>query len=590
MGVAALVADDPASAAFPGTGGVIVFASNQPAPATAPAEEQSVDFEIYSMQADGTQLTQLTDNSIVPPSEEGDSTEGGAPNDQGGPPPGMGEDETTDGGLPVLINDLDPAVSPDGKTIAFTSNRPAADGSTDNEIYLMNLDGTDVRQVTNQKSGPPQGNAEHELAWSPDGDKLVFRRGDGVNADLYILNLATKQEQKLNTPPSTGQVGPEGSPAWSPDGKTIAFTKGKGPAAGVWTYDVPSGLLNELANQGEVSEGYPNWSPDGKYVLFTRGDDSAGSAIWQIEVATGVQKQLSNLPVENALLLYSDSHPAFSWDGTKIAFQSTRDGNMKPGEGETTEGGVPADPAISARAEDEGHGGGKPEVEFDTGNVEIYVMNADGTGQTRLTSNGGVDDPATELVDESKAGPKDQMPDWSGTPLPKPVIPAGRRAAGPDGGGRDGRQRQPRDEGVREPPHVPDPRQQADQDPRRAQGHRVRERQEGHRSHGLPDHRAGHPDRPAQGPGQGQDRPPAQEADDDRQERQEGPRQADDLDAHLPDVRSQAAGVQRHREAGPSVTAQHTYPTARARSGGPSPVPSTVRRRHVSPSPQRGHP
>ncbi len=423
LGVAALVADDPASAAFPGTGGVIVFASNQPAPATAPAEEQSVDFEIYSMQADGTQLTQLTDNSIVPPSEEGDSTEGGAPNDQGGPPPGKGEGETTDGGLPVLINDLDPAVSPDGKTIAFTSNRPAADGSTDNEIYLMDLDGTDVRQVTDQKSGPPQGNAEHELAWAPDGNRLVFRRGDGVKADLYILDLTTKQEQKLNTPPSTGQIGPEGSPAWSPDGKTIAFTKGKGPAAGVWTYDVASGLLNELANQGEVSEGYPNWSPDGRHVLFTRGDDSAGSAIWQIEVATGVQKQLSNLPVEGAMLLYSDSHPAFSWDGTKIAFQSTRDGNMKGAEGETTEGGVPAEPTISERAADEGHGGGKPEVEFDTGNVEIYVMNADGTGQTRLTNNGGVDDPATELVDESKAGPKDQMPDWSGTPLPKPVIP-----------------------------------------------------------------------------------------------------------------------------------------------------------------------
>jgi len=387
LGAAALVADDSANAAFPGTGGMIVFASNQPAPATAPAEEQSVDFEIYSMQADGTQLTQLTDNSIVPPSEEGDDAEGE---------------------VPVLINDLDPAVSPDGKTIAFTSNRPAADGSTDNEIYLMDLDGTDVRQVTDQKSGPPQGNAEHELAWSPDGAKLVFRRGDGVKADLYIRDLATKQEQKLNTPPSTGQIGPEGSPAWSPDGKTIAFTKGKGPAAGVWTYDVASGLLNELANQGEVSEGYPNWSPDGKYVLFTRGDDSAGSAIWQIEVATGVQKQLSNLPVEGAMLLYSDSHPAFSWDGTKIAFQTTRDGNMKPAEGETETS------TITTRA--------KPEVEFDTGNVEIYVMNADGTGQTRLTSNGGVDDPATELVDESKAGPKDQMPDWSGTPLPKPVI------------------------------------------------------------------------------------------------------------------------------------------------------------------------
>ena len=430
LGVAALAADDPASAAFPGTGGVIVFASNQPAPATAPAEEQSVDFEIYSMQPDGSQLTQLTDNSIVPPSEEGDSTEGGAPDGQGGPPPGKGDTETTDGGLPVLINDIDPAVSPDGTTIAFTSNRPAADGSTDNEIYLMNLDGTNVRQVTNQKSGPPQDTAEHELAWSPDGTKLVFRRGDGVKADLYILDLATKQEKKIIAPPSTGQIAPEGSPAWSPDGKTIAFAKGKGPAAGVWVYDVASGLLNELANQGEIPEGYPNWSPDGKYVLFTRGDDSAGSAIWQIEVATGVEKQLSNLPVEGALLLYSDSHPAYSWDGTKIAFQSTRHGNMKGAEGETTEGGAPADPAISARAAGEGHGGGKPEVEFDTGNVEIYVMNADGTGQTRLTSNGGVDDPVTELVDESKAGPKDQMPDWSGTPLPKPASTPAQTVAG----------------------------------------------------------------------------------------------------------------------------------------------------------------
>lgn len=109
--VAAAVPLPSAHAAVAGENGRIVFASNRP------AADGSTDFEIYAMDADGGNVEQLTDNA-----------------------PMVGEDGVT----LTDINDLDPAVSPDGTKIAFTSNRPAADGSTDNELYVMAMDGSDL--------------------------------------------------------------------------------------------------------------------------------------------------------------------------------------------------------------------------------------------------------------------------------------------------------------------------------------------------------------------------------------------------------------------------------------------------------------
>lgn len=406
--VAGMTADsDTARSAFPGDNGLVVFSSNRP------AADGTTDFELYSMRPDGSDVRQLTDNGSVPPSEEdeGDQGEGGGPPEgHGGPPTGMGGGEE-DGEGPVPINDIHPAVSPDGTHVAFSSNRPAKDGSTDPEIYIMRLDGTDVVQVTDTKPGSGSG-AEYEPAWSPDGTKLVFRRGDGAKADLVIKDLATGTETVLVIPPTThGRRAYDAQPSWSPDGRKIVFRKGFGPATGVWVYDIATGLAVELADEAEIAESQPNWSPDGARVVYVRGDDSAGAAIWVVNADGSNPHALTNPVVPSPLamagegeegtgLMYSDHAPAWSPDGKRIVFQSTRNGLIKPAAGEEE---------TEAPGGEGGHGGSTDS--FDPGNVEIYVMNADGTDQQRLTH------------DAEPTGPADATPDWA--PIPRTAGPLG---------------------------------------------------------------------------------------------------------------------------------------------------------------------
>lgn len=386
---AAVVVDsDTARSAFPGDNGLIVFSSDRP------TDDGPTDFELYSMRSDGSAVRQLTNNGLAPASDDEGGSEGeggGPPEGRGGPPNGMGGGEE-EGEGPVPINDIHPAVSPDGTQIAFSSNRPAKDGSTDPEIYVMRLDGTDVVQVTDNKPGQGSG-ADYEPAWSPDGTKLVFRRGDGAKADLYIKDLATGTETALVIPPTThGRRAYDAQPSWSPDGKKIVFRKGFGPATGVWVYDIATKLAVELADAPEISESQPNWSPDGTRVAYVRGDDSAGATIWVVNADGTNPHALTNAAS------YSDHAPAWSPDGTRIAFQSTRDGFIKP-----------AEETVHGTDEDEGHGGA-PSEHFDPGNIEIYTMNADGTGQVRLTQ------------DAEQAGPADVTPDWA--PIPRATVPA----------------------------------------------------------------------------------------------------------------------------------------------------------------------
>jgi Tol biopolymer transport system component len=155
-----------AYAAFPGENGKMAF--------TKGVRSTGFVDEIYAMNPYGTRLERLTHNSAY---------------------------------------DYDPAWSPNGKRIAFSSNRRLAEGSAATEVYVMNADGSGVRRVTATPG------YDENPDWSPDGTRIAFTN-DFLN--IYTVNANGTGLQNLTRLSATTEEHSR-EPCWSPDGTMIAF-------------------------------------------------------------------------------------------------------------------------------------------------------------------------------------------------------------------------------------------------------------------------------------------------------------------------------------------------------------------------------
>lgn len=108
--------------------------------------------------------------------------------------------------------DYEPAWSPDGAWIVFTSER---NGSAD--LYRVKADGTSLERLTDHPA------YDDQEAFSPDGRQIVLVSSrDGGHANLWLLDVATRQVQRL-----TSGAGGDFRPAWSPDGEWILFSSAR---------------------------------------------------------------------------------------------------------------------------------------------------------------------------------------------------------------------------------------------------------------------------------------------------------------------------------------------------------------------------
>ena len=164
-------------------------------------------------------------------------------------------------------NNIHPAVSPDGKSLAFSSDR---DGSWDIYVLQTRPGGTIRRVVTSATAtlGP---------AWSPDGERLACFRGGLVDGtwEVWILDVGSGTQTYL----TDGLL-----PDWSPDGTRITFQRASQRGEGwfsSWTIGADGGRVTHVnpapgASWGAVN---PSWSPDGKWIVFTAvGKRSASPA------------------------------------------------------------------------------------------------------------------------------------------------------------------------------------------------------------------------------------------------------------------------------------------------------------------------
>jgi Tol biopolymer transport system component len=192
-------------------------------------------------------------------------------------------------------DDVDPAWSPDGSKIAFTSNRAG-----NWNIYTMGADGTGLRQINTSVF------ADRQAAWSPDGSKLAFTSNRSGNWNVYVVGADTTGIRQLTTSPTS-----EAQPAWSPDGSKIAFTSNRSGTNHVFVIGSGgSGLLP--ITRGFAKDYQPAWSPDGSQIAFVSNLDGY-LHIYQVPAGGGTVTQVTSDQAE-------DRQPAWRPTGTALTF------------------------------------------------------------------------------------------------------------------------------------------------------------------------------------------------------------------------------------------------------------------------------
>lgn len=264
------------------------FTPTPRAPRLAFASDRDGNYEIYTMNDDGSGLTRLTND----PAE-----------------------------------DSRPSWSPDGTRVAFDSDR-----SGNYDIYVMNADGSGLVRLTDDPS--------HDVfpVWSPDGTRIAFASlraetdpaCDPCNWELYVMQADGSGQTRLTNDPAE-----DFGPTWSPDGTRLAFDSNRDGSYNIYAMNVDgSGDLTNLTQDPSGSPAWSNvnaaWSPDGTRIAFTTLRDepdpfNCDPCNWQIYVMGSDGSGPARLTDHTA----DDDHPAWSPDGGRIAFVSWRDGNAE---------------------------------------------------------------------------------------------------------------------------------------------------------------------------------------------------------------------------------------------------------------------
>ena len=221
-----------------------------------------------------------------------------------------------------------PAWSPDGRWIVFESDLDAF-----SDVYRVDRAGGPLTRLTDD----PEGNFEPTV--SPDGAAILFASSRDQQAEIYRMQADGATPTRLPASPRD-----EWRARWSPDGQHVVVLSNERGRDELYLMDADGVGRRRLnasrpdAGASEVLEAEPAWSPDGRSLAYSTRSRTGAGQIWRLDLADGQHHPLTDSTATNG-------SPVWSPDGRYLAFVSDRDGDG-----------------------------------------ELYVMRADGSGPTRLTT------------------------------------------------------------------------------------------------------------------------------------------------------------------------------------------------------------
>jgi Tol biopolymer transport system component len=163
-----------------------------------------------------------------------------------------------------VVYNVAPAVSPDGKRLAFLSAR----SRYSMDLYLADArTGQIIRQVTKTALDPHLQSLQYSNSagsWAPDNRRFALAAVSGSHPVLSIMDMDTGDKVKELSFKDLGEIF---NPTWSPDGRRIAFVANVGGLLDLYVVDLESGQLTRLT-QDPYTELEPSWSPDGSRIAF----------------------------------------------------------------------------------------------------------------------------------------------------------------------------------------------------------------------------------------------------------------------------------------------------------------------------------